>query len=74
MRRCSCYPQMIKDVGLLNRLVGIQVPLNISEGDFATKPITAQQMRALSEYTHSFSDTPKTVPISAHSDRSFSKS
>ena len=62
---------MTKDVGLLNKLIGIQVPLNVSEGDFATKPITSQQMRALSEYTHTFSDTPKTVPISVRFECSF---
>ena len=59
---------MIKDVGLLNKLVGIQVPLNVSEGDFATKLLTPQQMRNLHEYTHRLDDTPTTVlsPCSLH--------
>lgn len=64
---------MIKDVGLLNKLIGIQVPLNISEGDFATKLLTSQQMRTLSEYTRAYPDTPKTVPLILSIDRSYSK-
>ena len=52
---------MIRDVGLIDRLIGIQIPLNISENATATLPLSSSSQEALSPFFSSPSSAPLTV-------------
>ena len=52
---------MVNDVGLMDKLIGIQVPLNISEATMATVPVKPDYLDLLSEYMKTSPDTSMTV-------------
>ena len=55
--------QMVNDVGLMDKLIGIQVPLNISEATMATVPVKPDYLDLLAEYMKTSPDTSMTVLI-----------
>lgn len=42
--------QIIKDVGLLDKLIGVEIPLNASEAEIATKPLLPSQLKQLEPF------------------------
>lgn len=52
---------MVNDVGLLDKLIGIQVPLNISEAAMATVPVKSDYLDLLRKYMRTPPDQSMTV-------------
>ena len=52
----------MRDVGLLDRLIGVQFPLNLSETPIATRPLDAAAISALSPFF--LADPPSTLTVS----------
>lgn len=54
MQVCFCYyknnQQIIKDVGLLDKLIGVEIPLNASEAEIATKSLLPSQLKQLEPF------------------------
>lgn len=46
----SYHSQIIKDVNLMDKLIGVEIPLNASEASVATQPLTQKQLSTLEEY------------------------
>ncbi|KAK8802827.1 hypothetical protein WA171_006498 [Blastocystis sp. BT1] len=53
--------RMVNDVGLMDKLIGIQVPLNISEATMATVPVKPDYLDLLAEYMKTSPDTSMTL-------------
>ena len=60
--------KMVNDVGLMDKLIGIQVPLNISEAAMATIPVKTDYLELLAEYMKTSPDPSMTVGIGGMSD------
>ena len=52
---------MVKDVGLLDKLIGIQIPMNVSEASTATQPIAKETLGKLQEYMNAPATSSMTV-------------
>ena len=54
----------------MDKLIGVEVPLNASEADIAIKPLESNQLRALEEYMHCSATDSMTVVAFIHIDSS----
>lgn len=45
----------------MDKLIGVEIPLNASEAEIATKPLETHQLHALEEYMHSAATDSMTV-------------
>lgn len=52
---------MVKDVGLLDKLIGVQIPLNVTEATTATQPVKPESLELIREYMNSPPDPSMTV-------------
>ena len=52
---------MVKDVGLLDKLIGVQIPMNVTEAATATQPVNHESLGKLQEYMNSPATSSMTV-------------
>ena len=55
----------------MDKLIGVEVPLNASEAEMAIKPLESRQLRALEEYMHCAATDSMTVASSLCLHRSY---